>query len=162
MSEHELASQLRNIFGSLVNGLTEMQTLLQQEHLALTDNNLDNITPLAKQKEKLSLHIERQESLRRTLLEKHQLPFGKNSLALLSRKLPKAVIVELLRAWDQVVELSRGCATQNQINGVVLAHQQRRTQAALRILRGHDGQNEIYSATGNTKDPFNQTSLARI
>lgn len=162
MSELEITSQLRTIFGLLVNRLTEMQALLQQEHLALTKNEIDNITALAKHKEKLSQHIEHQEALRRSLLEKYQLPFGKKSLEMLSRHVPKTITLELLRAWDKVVSLSRDCATKNQINGIVLTHQQRRTQTALRILRGQGEYTEVYSSSGNKQEQFKQTTLARI
>ena len=162
MSELEIASQLRNIFGLLIKRLLDMQALLQQEHHALTKNETDNIASLAKHKEKLSLQIEQQESQRRSLLEKHQLPFGKNSLEIISHKVSKVTIIELLRAWDKVVTLSHNCSTQNQINGVILAHQQRRTQTALRILRGQGEYNEIYSANGNKQEQFNQNTIARI
>lgn len=162
MSEHEIASQLHTIFNLLVKRLIEMQDLLQQEHLALIKNENDNITFLAKHKEKLSLQIEQQEALRRVLLEKHQLPFGKTSLEILSRHVSKNAIVELLRTWDKIVNLSQACSTQNQINGVILAHQQRRTQMALRILRGQCEYNEIYSSSGNKQEQFSQNTIARI
>ena len=162
MPAHELAIKLRELLSELTQQLSRLQDLLQQENHALAKGELDRVSELAQLKELATVTIERCEQQRRNLLDNHQLGYDAQSMAQLSRHLPRELVRELAGVWQRIAEQGQQCKEQNQINGIVLAHQQRRTLTTLRILRGQASQVEIYSARGNTLTELDQHSLARI
>lgn len=162
MPANELAIQLRTLLSDLYQQLTHLHDLLEQENLALSKNEFDQVTRLAQQKELATQIIEQCELKRRSLLDQHQLDYDARSMAQLSRHLPRGLVRELAGLWQQVAGLGQHCKDLNQINGIILAHLQRRAISTLRILRNQTTQSELYSASGNALTDLDQHSLARI
>ncbi|MBI3560106.1 MAG: flagellar protein FlgN [Gammaproteobacteria bacterium] len=162
MPAAQLATRLRDLLSELTLHLSQMLELLHIERQALATTDGDAITAVAVRKEATTQAIERCEQQRRELLDKHQLGSDSQSMARLARQLPAHTVRELALAWQTIRQQGQDCKQQNQINGIVLAHQQRRTQTALRILRGQIADNEVYSAHGDKYSELNQRTLARI
>ncbi len=162
MPTNELAIQLRKLLSDLTRQLNHLHDLLQQENLALSKNEFDLVTELAPQKELATLAIEQDELKRRSLLDQYQLDYDARSMAQLSRHLPRELVRELAGLWQQVASQGQQCKDLNQINGIILAHLQRRALSTLRILRNQTTQSELYSARGNALTDLDQHSLARI
>jgi flagella synthesis protein FlgN len=162
MPAHELAIQLRALLSELSQQLARLQVFLQQENQALASGELDRVSELAHQKELTTNAIELCEQQRRKLLDHYQLGYDVNSMAQLSRHLPRELVRELAGVWQRIATKGQQCKEQNEINGIVLAHQQRRALTTLRILRGQTTHAELYSARGNSLTDFDQHSLARI
>lgn len=162
MPAHELALQLRALLSELTQQLSRLHDLLQQENQVLAKGELDSVSELARQKELTTTAIEQCEQQRRKLLDQYQLGYDANSMAQLSRHLPRELVRELASVWQRIAAQGQQCKELNEINGIVLAHQQRRAITTLRILRGQTTHAELYSARGNSLTDFDQHSLARI
>jgi flagellar biosynthesis/type III secretory pathway chaperone len=162
MNTQQVVEQLFAQLSELVQQLKQLAAVLQQEQTALTQNDFAALETLAHDKEVLSAQIEQIEQRRHTLCSQLKIDCDfagiESYLATISGKL----LPRLEQLWDQINTLGSQCASQNQVNGILLAHQQRHAQQALAILRGVSGSEELYSASGSQQSSDYQHSLGRV
>lgn len=162
MNASETNRQLHTLLAAIASELSTLHELLQAEQVALTSGSFELLPELAQRKDAASMAIERYEQQRRDLLASMNLSHTSDGMQQFSRRLAPNQLRELANTWQSVSLLGKNCQQQNQLNGIMLAHHQRRTLAALRLLRGQNTHHEIYSARGNKEGEFSQQTLARI
>lgn len=162
MNTQQVVEQLFAQLSELAKQLKLLAAALQQEQTALTQNDFAALEAIAHDKEVLSSQIEQIEQQRHTLCSQLNIDCDfvgiENYLAIISGKL----LPRLEQLWDQINTFGSQCASQNQVNGILLAHQQRHAQQALAILRGVSGGDELYSASGSQQTIDYQHSLGRV
>ena len=162
MSQPETIKHLVSSLSELENDLTKLCTILIKEQTALTDKQLDSIEQLAEQKTNLTQKIENTEQIRIGICADLNIQPDKNSLGKWLKSQPKTIQQQVAKHWKRITYLGQKCATQNQINGIMVAHQQRFTQDALSILRGTDGGQDEYSEKGMQKNKFNHNIIGKV
>lgn len=163
MNTQTVITQLFAQLSELSLKLTELAQTLQQEQIALSQNAFSAIETLARDKETLSSEIEQLERQRHALCKQLNINSDFASIQTYLNGISAALVTRLEQQWDTIISLGNECASQNQVNGIMVAHQQRHTQQALAILRGISGNSEVYSATGSQQQGTEQQhSLGRV
>ncbi|MBI1422971.1 MAG: hypothetical protein GC149_05850 [Gammaproteobacteria bacterium] len=163
MNTQQAVQQLFNQLDALTQQLGQLETLLQQEETALTQNNFDTLERLARDKETLSAQIEQVEKQRQQLCKQLNIPCDFAGIKTYLNGVSGKLLGRFEQQWDKVSTLGSECASQNQVNGILLAHRQRHTQQALAILRGATGGDELYSASGSQQQVMDtQHTLGRV
>lgn len=154
--------QLLSLLSSLTDKLTQLVNVLQQEQTALVHKEFDAVVTLAGSKQTLSAEIEQLETQRLALCQQLQIHSDFTSINAFLGGLSSKLATRFEQQWDTIIRLGKECSDQNQVNGILVAHQQRHTQQALALLRGISGQNEVYSARGAQQIQDRQLSLGRV
>lgn len=68
----------------------------------------------------------------------------------------------IVQRWESIIVRGQRCASQNQLNGILVANQQRRTREALAILRGNGTSSESYSHSGAHQQEQMVHSLGKV
>jgi flagellar biosynthesis/type III secretory pathway chaperone len=162
MNTQQAVEQLFVQLSELAQQLAKLVTLLQQEQTALTQNDFAALETLAHDKETISAQIEQLEKQRHTLCGQLKIDSDFAGIKSYITGVSTKLLARLEQQWDKISTLGSQCASQNQVNGILVAHQQRHAQQALAILRGVTGNDEIYSATGSQQALDYQHSLGRV
>lgn len=162
MNTQQAVEQLFAQFNELTQQLKQLEAVLQQEQTALTQNDFTAIETLAHDKETLSAQIEQLEQQRHSLCDQLNLPCNFASIKRYLSGVSDKLLARLEQQWDQISALGSQCASQNQVNGILVAHRHRHAQQALAILRGVTGNDELYSASGSQQTIDTQNSLGRV
>ena len=163
MNTQQAITQLFAHLNELSHKLGVLAQTLQQEQIALSQNAFTAIETLAQDKETLSTEIEQLERQRHALCKQLNINCEFASIKTFLSAISTTLVARLEQQWDKIISLGKQCADQNQVNGILVAHQQRHTQQALAILRGITGSSEVYSATGSPQQGVDQQhSLGRV
>jgi flagella synthesis protein FlgN len=162
MTTQQAVEQLFSQLSELAQQLDKLVTVLRQEQTALTQNDFTALESLAHDKETLSAQIEQSEKQRLALCRQLGLTGDFASIKMFLAGLSSKLQGRLEQQWDKISSLGSACTSQNQINGILVAHRQRHAQQALAILRGVSGGDELYSASGSQQGADYQTSLGRV
>ena len=162
MTTQQAIEQLFAQLSELSHKLGELAAILLQEQSALTQNEFASIEALAKEKESLSVQIEQLEKQRHALGAQLKINSDFASIREYIAAVSTRLLARFEQQWDKIITLGNQCASQNQLNGILVAHQQRHTQQVLAILRGETGSNEVYSATGSHQALDQQHSLGHV
>ena len=141
--------------------LTQLEQTLENENAALLDNDLDRILHAATDKNRLFEFLEDLEKERHTLLLAAGLDFDSSGIMAYLQREPSPVNDETAAIWQQIETLTRQCRKQNQINGIILEKNRRRTEKALAILKGQSSQVATYTASGEACRSQSRHSLAK-
>jgi len=161
MSQAELINNLVTSLAELDHNLTQLSETLRQEQKALAGKNFDEIEKLADEKTHLTQRIEQSEQTRLSVCADLNIKPDKASLGKWLRTQPKTAQQHVAKLWKRITFLGEQCATQNQINGILVAHQQRHTQDALAILRGVVAEQDEYSEKGKHSPKFSHNIIAK-
>ncbi len=162
MSQQESINQLINSLTELDSYLTELSKILLQEQTALSDKQIDDIEKLAELKTGLTQQIESAECNRVNICADLNILPDKKSLGKWLKKQPKIIQQQIAKTWKRITYLGQKCTTQNQINGIMVAHQQRFTQDALSILRGTVSDQDEYSKKGMQENKFSHNIIGKV
>ncbi len=147
---------------SELNGyLGKLSTLLVQEESALTEQNLAATEEIAAEKNQLTAHVEQAEKLRQSLCVQLQITPDKRGMQHWLKTQSVEIQQQVTSLWQQITRLGQKCNSQNQINGILVAHLQRHTQDALAVLRGAVTGQDSYSQTGSPENKQNQKIIAK-
>jgi len=146
----------------MYEALSELSMVLDNEHSALENSDIDKLQQAAASKEQLSKKLDALETSRSDILKKARFNLDKQAMYNFIDQIAGNTAESLYKIWDMVEELAYRCDTQNRINGIVIDNSKRQTQAALSILHGQfQTEGELYDAEGaNVPQSFN-SSLAR-
>ncbi|NOZ38514.1 MAG: flagellar protein FlgN [Gammaproteobacteria bacterium] len=153
----ELSLILRDISDHLV----QLAATLESEYNALADNDLDTIIQAANDKNRLFEFLEDLEKERHALLLAAGLDFDSNGIMAYLQRGTSQTKNETAATWQQIEILTHRCRKQNQINGIMLEKNRRRTEKALAILKGQTPQIATYTANGETCHSQQSHSLAK-
>ncbi len=154
-------AELSIILQDITEHLTQLVHTLESEHLALVDNDLDAIIQAASDKNCLFELLEDLEKERHALLLAAGLDFDRNGIMAYLQRKTSQTRNETGALWQQIETLTHQCRRQNQINGIMLEKNRRRTEKALAILKGQTPQTATYTATGETCHTQPRHSLAK-
>ncbi len=141
--------------------LTQLSQILENEYTSLSDNDLERIIQAANDKNRLFELIEDLEKERHTVLLAAGLDFDSSGIMAYLQRSPSQANNETASLWQQIETLTRQCRKQNQINGIILEKNRRRTEKALAILKGQSPQMGTYNASGETCHSQSRHSLAK-
>lgn len=162
MTKPQQTDALLRLLAALQQALGRLLALLEQEQLALRDKNIDSMEKIAADKEAISAEVEQLEQQRQQLCEQFKIAPDHGGLTQFLHGIPALVARRVQERWQAISEIGAACLEQNQVNGIVVAHQQRHTQDALAILRGAVTSSELYSAKGARSMHGSQHSLGRV
>ncbi len=157
MATANLSLLLRDI----AEHLAQLMRTLETENTALADNNLDGIIQAANDKNRLFEFLEDLEKERHALLLAAGLDFDSNGIMAYLERDSSRTGNETAATWQQIETLTHQCRKQNQINGIILEKNRRRTEKALAILKGQTPQATTYTASGETCHSQSRNSLAK-
>lgn len=160
-TQHAVETLFHQLSG-LTDALARLDTALQQEQSALLDNDFTTLEALAHDKEQLSSQIESLELQRQDLCRQLSIQCDFDGLRTFIAGLSRKLLLHFEQTWDKISDLGSRCASQNQVNGILVANQHRYAQQALAVLRGVDGNNELYSASGAQQNADVLHSLGRV
>ena len=141
--------------------LDKLCKLLLQEETALADQNYDAIKQIAIEKNQLTAQVEQAERCRLSQCDKLQIEPDKQGIQQWLKAKPVALQQQVSTLWKRISYLGQKCNSQNQINGILVAHLQRHTQDALTILRGAVAGQDSYSQSGNHENETNKQIIAK-
>jgi len=162
MSQQESINLLVTSLTELDTHLAELSNILLLEQTALSDKQLESIEKLAEQKTNLTQQIERAEQTRVRVCADLNIQADKKSLVKWLKTQPRGIQQQIAKLWKRITYLGQKCTTQNQINGIMVAHQQRFTQDALSILRGTVSGQDEYSEKGMQENKFSHNTIGKV
>ncbi len=146
----ETASYLEQLFQALLN-----------ENKALADDNIQAVQEIAQEKVLLMEQLEDLNKERRSLLETAGLDLSATGIDdfFSNNSITKSSGLSAL--WKTIATLSKQCEKQNNINGIVIENNKRRTESALSILQGKQQTTELYSNKGQSIKMSGKQTLIR-
>lgn len=141
--------------------LTQLGQTLENEYTALAENDLDRIVQAAHDKNRLFEFLEDLEKERHALLLSAGLDFDSSGIMAYLQRDTSQTKHEAAAIWQQIGALTQQCRKQNQINGIILEKNRRRTEKALAILKGQTPQTTTYTASGETCHTQSRHTLAK-
>lgn len=154
-------TELSLILQDISEYLTQLTATLESEHIALIGNDLDTIIQAASDKNRLFELLENLEKERHTLLLAAGLDLDSNGIMAYLQRDTSRTRDQSVAIWRQIGTLTQQCRKQNQINGIMLEQNRRRTEKALAILKGQTPQTATYTANGETCHNQPRHSLAK-
>jgi len=154
-------ADLSLLLHDIAEHLAQLVQTLETENAALADNDLDGIVQAANDKNRLFEFLEDLEKERHALLLAAGLDFDSNGIMTYLERNRSRTKNETATTWQQIESLTRQCRKQNQINGIILEKNRRRTEKALAILKGQTPQPTTYTANGETCHNQSRNSLAK-
>jgi len=162
MNQQESINSLVDILSTLDTSLSELYKILLQEQNALSEKQLDNLEKITQQKTALTQKIEVAEQHRVGICTELNIQPDKKSLGIWLQTQPKLIKQQIAKRWKRITYLGQKCTTQNQINGIMVAHQQRFTRDALSVLRGTVSGQDEYSEKGMQENQFGQNIIGKV
>lgn len=153
---------LTDNLGKLCEQLGQLYKILLLEESALAKNNYTDIEHLAAQKIQLTQQVEQTEQQRRIICQQLNINANIEGLRALVKQTNSNDKANLIKLWQRVTTLGQHCSTQNQVNGILVNHQQRHAREALNILRGHFGITNMYSNRGAQESEQPRHSLGKV
>ncbi len=162
MHNPELVNTLITNLAELNQHLSELYQLLLSEETALVEKQQDDIEILAAKKIALTRLIEQTDKARLAVCEQLGIKPDRQSIQIFTKRLDKDSRMTIAKHWQKITTLGQHCSSQNQINGILVAHHQRYTRQALEILRGSMTNHDIYSEKGATATGTDSKILGRV
>jgi len=141
--------------------LKQLLALLNEEHSALENSNIEKLAEFATTKQLLVENLEDLETERKNILSQAGLDLTKTGVADFLSRDNTTSKNETNALWDDIAELSRTCEEQNNLNGIIIEGQRRRTEIALQILQGKSTESELYSKHGKSVNAKNKSTSVR-
>ena len=141
--------------------LDKLCNVLLHEETALAEQNVEKIDSLAAEKNQLTTQVEQAEQLRQSHCKQLQINPDKKAIQQWLKTKPAVLQQQVSSLWKHITYLGQKCSTQNQINGILVAHLERHTQDALSILRGAVTGQDSYSETGSHENKQDQHIIAK-
>ena len=148
MSQTTIIDDFTQILSELDGKLGSLSKLLLEEQVALSQQASEDVENIAQQKIQLTQQIELAEQKRLTLCEQLQIEPDKKALQHWLKDKPAPLKKTIAKLWQRIAYLGQKCATQNQLNGILVNHQERHAREALAVLRGAVAGQEQYSEKG--------------
>lgn len=143
--------------------LLKMLTILEQEHHALGNNNLDRFEEIVQQKNQQVKNLEKIQPLLGSVEKTVGGVLSKSTLSAFIQRMPDGAEKSDIRLlWDNFQETLKQCNLQNKTNNRILNASTTNLKQALNILRGNTDQpaSNTYSKTGQQQDKPQGQSIA--
>lgn len=148
---------LKDLLSRDVQQLEELESILRKEKTCLSSSDLSQLQALTAQKQQLldQLRERARQKIRVLVAIGYQPDKGTPS-----RYIQSTGQTELYELWRQADRQMQECKTQNQNNGRVISHLQKRLSRLTSIFRGAAGQQKLYGAKGECTEVSGTSILA--
>jgi len=134
---------------------------LGAERLALTARDMDALQNTTREKLDLTGRLEQLELQREALVTRLGFGTDTENLQRCFRSQPRSGL--LMKLWQQVLQNTDACQTDNLTNGGILESGRQHVEQALCILRGQPGSPTTYNPAGNnTAADLGQRELGKV
>lgn len=144
------SQKMFSLLKEITSYLEQLQQALINEHQALTDNNMQAIELVARDKTILMETLEDLDKERRKILSAAGLNLKATGIEDFLQQNNAGQTTELKAIWLKIAELTRQCEKQNNINGIIIENNKQHTENALSILQGKQQNTELYSRQGKS------------
>lgn len=152
----EQKQQLLRLLSAEYACASSLLELLQKEHQILKSGDPDTLTSISREKQQGVIQMHRHAQQRERLAR--QLQTGNAGIGELIKADPES---EAAGLWQQLGEIGIQLQQQNEINGGMVALNQRHTRQALEILCGRSSSREIYGSRGEYRQMESGKPLAK-
>ncbi len=154
------ASPLHPVLQDIASYLDELKQTLVAEYEAIAHDDIGKLTSLAETKLRLSEILDDLEQEKLRQLKTAGLDLSKTGLDdYLCRQENSQNPLQGL--WQRIRTLSHDCQRLNQINGIIIEKQRRRTETTLAILYGRPAESDLYTATGSQQTAATSHTLTK-
>lgn len=134
--------------------------ILQSEHQALTEGQIDKLTEFSRLKSEQAVLLSQ-------LSARHPLPRGDHAsstgnISETLRAMDPDGQHNLLSLWEELMHLAKQAQYQNQLNGAMIEAQMKHNQQALAILQEAAKQNSLYGPDGHAQAIGTGRQLGKI
>lgn len=151
-------NQLTQAISNELNCARMLQEILQREQEALKSTDPDQVLEISREKQQAVEQMQACSGQRESLLASFGIASSPNDLSQLFQSGSAATCADL---WHQLGEAADQLRQQNEINGGILALNQRHNKQALDLLCGRSENRNTYGATGEQNPDQPGHSLAK-
>ena len=152
-----LSASLTNA-AALIDKLAEV---LEQERLALAEQQLERLKTLTQQKLELLAALERNTKTRLDYLKQQGVSADEAGFRRYLASLAEPIAKPLSELWKQVEQQLEACKAANTVNGKVIQRSRQQAHSLLQLMRGPDNVGSVYNQTGNTASLAGNYALAK-
>lgn len=133
---------------------------LERQHLEA--RNLDAMNVLILDKAKVLAQIEKNDELRRNLLDQANFPNSKDGISNYINTLPEAHAKICFNDFERLQSALIKCQEFNTLNGIITNRSRKRTQQSMDIIRGASKRATLYTKHGGTnkESPGNSNPIS--
>lgn len=139
--------------------LDSLAELLQAEKTCLEKRDLDTLNALMTKKQSVLASIEKNDHIRRKLLQQAGVPAEQTSLTHLKRLLGKGGDNKFTALLESIEVRLQQCRELSEVNSIIVHRSRLNTQRALSILRGPATLADLYTSHGNKLGGSEQRDL---
>jgi len=132
---------------ALLNGLKD---LMLNEKTAVEENKIEQLIPIADDKQKILELVEKASIERQRFLRSHSV--GQTGLEMTNNYIHRADDSQQLRTiFNTLQSTLKECQDLNNTNAKIIAMNQRHVERNLNIIKGVDDKSVVYTSKGNTE-----------
>lgn len=139
MTATELQAEMHALLERQVVALGQVLESLQQEREALGRRDAAGLERASRRKQAVLQVADR--------LERRRLELAPD----LASMEALATTPDIATRWEQLLDLTRSCREQNEVNGRMIRRQQRRVEATLQLMRGRSDAPAVYGPDGERR-----------
>lgn len=151
---------LETVLSQEIECTGQLLACLDTERGALAKRDLETLEKTTAAKLQNTQRLEQLEQQREALLVKLGFASDANSQQSCFDSLPCGAT--LARLWQEVLDNTRACKSDNLSNGGVLESSRQHVETALCILRGQSGTPSLYDTSGGTATNLGQRELGKV
>jgi flagella synthesis protein FlgN len=157
------AEELVETIRRQTRAFTELVALLSLEHQALLANDADALNSCAVRRGPLLASIEELDGHMAGCVKTHRIEPTRSGIERFLAQLPPAPRQVALSDFAALRDIAQRCRDQNEVNGKVIAQNQRTAQRLMRALRGAAADSaETYSASGQADTQGPSSTFATV
>lgn len=155
---------LIEIFQRILDEVSILSGLLQEENNALKDRDIEKIHLVAQEKQASVSRVENITKLQTNFLSSNQLPCNNTGLNLyLDQFNPEDPVLPKLKDYRETIATAlKLCKSANEQNGASVEVMGRYTMRAIDVLRNRENQHVTYGPDGNTQNIPNARSRISV
>lgn len=131
--------------------LDQLQQLLLEERNALQNNDLSSSTERLALKAQLLSRLEQSIEQRNQALLGAGYPADEAGTQAFFASLPKNLNLQCQQAWQELQKKLEECKNANLVNGKIVHRSRQQVDTLLSLLRGHQGNEKIYTGSGQAQ-----------
>lgn len=153
---------LELLLRDLYESMSELSLVLDKEHEALANDDVELLQQSAMQKDDLSDKVSQLDTQRKITLENKGLENDLAGMRTLIQQSSGKDENALYKLWNMVSQLAQDCTAKNKLSGIIIDAKRRQTNAALSVLQGYQADSEeLYDAEGSAVKSNSNSTIAR-
>ena len=150
LTQHQADANFIDLLARELDLLSRLKQLMLNEKSAVEGNHIDDLIPIADDKQKLLELVEKASFERQQFLRSHSV--GSTGLEMTNHLIQQSNNgKELKSQFQQLQNTLMECQDLNSTNAKIIAMNQRHVERNLNIIKGVDDKSVVYTAKGNTQ-----------